>query len=409
MKKTKLLTLILAMALIFTATKVLAANPLAVLITQRNAADTSNITVTLLKPTTGTSPVIGFDPTSNAPQYFSLGTGLAYSSSTLLVNNLPIANVTGLQAALDSKGTSSFSGAFTDLTGKPTTLSGYGITDAYPLSGNPSGFLTSVTSTQVTTALGYTPYNATNPSGYITSGALSSYTPTSGLGSAAFAPTSQFATSAQGTLATTSVQPGANISIFVNNSGYLTSAPVTSVAGKTGTVTLVKADVGLSNVDNTSDVNKPVSTAQATSIATKYTIPTGTTLQVVLGNGTLGTLPVVPTPGSSTYQSLISQSGTAAPIGSALVNDFGATTFTWARTGVGTYTITASAATFTANKTAIIMSNPNNPLAAFRYTVTSSTVLTLTTSIQAVLSLLLTATNTDGLLANTMFYVVVYP
>lgn len=32
--------------------------------------------------------------------------------------------------------------SFASLTGKPTTLSGYGITDAYPLSGNPSGFLT---------------------------------------------------------------------------------------------------------------------------------------------------------------------------------------------------------------------------------------------------------------------------
>lgn len=30
---------------------------------------------------------------------------------------------------------------FNNLTGKPTTLAGYGITDAYPLSGNPSGFL----------------------------------------------------------------------------------------------------------------------------------------------------------------------------------------------------------------------------------------------------------------------------
>lgn len=37
---------------------------------------------------------------------------------------------------------------------------------------------------------------------------------------------------------------------------------VTSVCGKTGDVTLVKADVGLSNADNTSDANKPVSTAQ---------------------------------------------------------------------------------------------------------------------------------------------------
>lgn len=33
------------------------------------------------------------------------------------------------------------------ITGKPTTLSGYGITDAYPLSGNPSGFITSASLT----------------------------------------------------------------------------------------------------------------------------------------------------------------------------------------------------------------------------------------------------------------------
>lgn len=42
---------------------------------------------------------------------------------------------------------------------------------------------------------------------------------------------------------------------------YITSGAVGSVAGKTGVVTLVKADVGLANVDNTSDVNKPISTA----------------------------------------------------------------------------------------------------------------------------------------------------
>lgn len=38
---------------------------------------------------------------------------------------------------------------------------------------------------------------------------------------------------------------------------------VTSVAGRTGAVTLTKVDVGLSNVDNTADASKPVSTAQA--------------------------------------------------------------------------------------------------------------------------------------------------
>jgi hypothetical protein len=36
---------------------------------------------------------------------------------------------------------------------------------------------------------------------------------------------------------------------------------VTSVAGKTGAVALAKADVGLGNVDNTSDLNKPISAA----------------------------------------------------------------------------------------------------------------------------------------------------
>lgn len=44
--------------------------------------------------------------------------------------------------------------------------------------------------------------------------------------------------------------------------------PVISVAGKTGAVTLAKADVELENVDNTADADKPVSTAQQTAINT---------------------------------------------------------------------------------------------------------------------------------------------
>lgn len=44
---------------------------------------------------------------------------------------------------------------------------------------------------------------------------------------------------------------------------------VTSVNGKTGAVTLVKADVGLGNVDNTSDANKPISTATQTALDKK--------------------------------------------------------------------------------------------------------------------------------------------
>lgn len=55
----------------------------------------------------------------------------------------------------------------------------------------------------------------------------------------------------------------------------LTAAAVTSVAGRTGAVTLAKGDVGLSNVDNTSDASKPVSSAQATAIANLQSQITG--------------------------------------------------------------------------------------------------------------------------------------
>ena len=45
----------------------------------------------------------------------------------------------------------------------------------YPLALNPAGYLTSITALDVTTALGYTPYDSTNPAGYITSAALIGY------------------------------------------------------------------------------------------------------------------------------------------------------------------------------------------------------------------------------------------
>jgi len=67
----------------------------------------------------------------------------------------------------------------------------------------------------------------------------------------------------------------------------LASGQVVSVAGKTGAVTLVKADVGLSNVDNTADTAKPVSTAQQTALnAKENTIAAGTTAQYYRGDKT---------------------------------------------------------------------------------------------------------------------------
>lgn len=45
------------------------------------------------------------------------------------------------------------------------------------------------------------------------------------------------------------------------------SGGVNSVNGQTGIVVLTKSDIGLGNVDNTSDANKPVSIAQQAEIS----------------------------------------------------------------------------------------------------------------------------------------------
>ena len=71
---------------------------------------------------------------------------------------------------------------------------------------------------------------------------------------------------------------------------YITSGAVDSVAGKAGVVTLAKDDVGLPNVDNTTDAEKPVSTAQQTALNLKANLAspalTGTPTAPTAANGT---------------------------------------------------------------------------------------------------------------------------
>lgn len=81
-----------------------------------------------------------------------------------------------------------------------------------------------------------------------------------GLGTAATKAAEEFATSSQGSMAETAVQPEQLDDALEDY------APLESPAF-TGTVTgITKSMVGLGNVDNTSDVDKPVSTAQAEAI-----------------------------------------------------------------------------------------------------------------------------------------------
>lgn len=65
------------------------------------------------------------------------------------------------------------------------------------------------------------------------------------------------------------------------------SETVTSVAGKVGAITLAKGDVGLLNVDNTSDLLKPISTATQTALNGKAdTVHTHTNLADLRTSGT---------------------------------------------------------------------------------------------------------------------------
>jgi hypothetical protein len=70
----------------------------------------------------------------------------------------------------------------------------------------------------------------------------------------------------------TDAVPEGSTNLYHTTARAAAAAPVQSVAGRTGAVTLAKADVGLGNVDNTSDANKPVSTATATALSGKQSL-----------------------------------------------------------------------------------------------------------------------------------------
>lgn len=142
--------------------------------------------------------------------------------------------------------------AFSSITSKPTTLSGYGITDAIPASekGAVNGIAT------------------LDSTGKIPPTQLPSYVDDV-IEVADFA-----ALPATGESGKIYVTLATNNAYRWGGSTYtqITSGAVSSVAGKTGAVTLVKGDVGLGNVDNTSDATKSV--LSATKLTTARTIAT---------------------------------------------------------------------------------------------------------------------------------------
>lgn len=122
---------------------------------------------------------------------------------------------------------------------------------------NPNGYLSTINSSMIAAALGYTPYSSSNPNNYISN--INSSMVTTALG---FTPMNPNGTTAQyfrgdGSLSTFPT----NLSSFTNGPGYIDASALTPYL--------------------------PITTAAST----YFPIPTGTTLQYIRGNGTLATFP----------------------------------------------------------------------------------------------------------------------
>jgi predicted RecA/RadA family phage recombinase len=115
---------------------------------------------------------------------------------------------------------------------------------------NPSGYLTGITSSQVTTALGFTPYNATNPNGYITG--ITSSNVTTALGFTPYNATnpSGYISGITSGMVTTAL--GYTPYNSSNPSGYITSAALGSYLPLSGGT--LTGDLRLSTIRDTSGI-----------------------------------------------------------------------------------------------------------------------------------------------------------
>lgn len=261
-----------------------------------NAATTTKLatarTISLTGDVTGN---VSFDGSANV----SITATVADDS-----HNHIISNVDGLQTALDSKlgasanavsatklqtartiagvsfdGTADISIPFSDISSKPTTVSGYGLTDVYTKTESDASLALKVNSSEKGVASGIATLDANGK-------VALTQIPDSVLGQLEYMGTWNLTTFP------TATQKGQYWVASVSGNGYVVgdwavwngtafdkvdnTDAVATVAGRTGNVVLTKSDVGLANVDNTADNAKPVSTAQQTALNLKANIASPT-------------------------------------------------------------------------------------------------------------------------------------
>ena len=109
--------------------------------------------------------------------------------------------------------------------------------------------------------------------------------------------------------------------------------------------------------------------------------------------------------GYTVYTALLTQAGTAAPVATVLQNTTGGT-ITWTRNSIGRYLATISGATYTANKTAILLTSGSTSATDGRFLKVEDSG---NTTVQALYNFDTSAnTSQDGVVTGSMIEIRIY-
>ena len=179
----------------------------------------------------------------------------------------------------------------------------------YPLT-NPAGYISGITALDVTTALGYTPYDSANPAGYITVASLAGYL-TIATAAATYVPLIRNIT-INGTTFDLSIDRTWSVGTVtsVSGTGTVSGLSLSGTVTGSGNITLggalvltsldITTGLGYTPYDSTNPSGYITSAALspyltiAAAALTYFPIPTGTTSQYIRGDGSLASFPTIP-------------------------------------------------------------------------------------------------------------------